>query len=247
MKRALFLTVVAGVFSQGCNGDDAATGISFDGGSTDATLADSSSPDSNLPAQDSSTDGGCPASWTIAPVTQPTIAVPDGGGGVLLHASGSGTQNYECTATAVDAGTPDAGEDAAADDAGVLDAAPTETYAWTFVGPQATLSDCNATLIGHHFASEAGASEPEWQTTDGTYVIGKKIDSLTIDGGNAIPWLLLEALSHGGGTGTLSEVSFVQRLNTTGGLAPSTACNSSNLGTVVMVPYTADYYFFGTP
>jgi hypothetical protein len=173
-----------------------------------------------------SSDGACPAAWLIAPAVDASIAVPDGGGGVLLHAAGAGTQNYTCDAVPMDGGTT--------------------TYAWTFVGPQADLNDCHATLIGHHFASDGGATAPEWQTLDGTYVIGHKLDAFIPDGGaDSVPWLLLHATAHGG-TGTLASADYIQRLNTDGGIAPeASSCTVSATGTTVKVPYSADYFFFG--
>jgi hypothetical protein len=169
--------------------------------------------------------GGCPASWLVAPTVDPVLEVPDGGGGVLLHATGTGTQNYTCSQVMADGGS---------------------IYAWVFVGPQADLADCSMTKIGQHFASDGGPGAPEWMTlSDGTYVIGKKMGSETPDGGSsAIPWLLLDAVGHGG-TGTLSHADYIQRLHTTGGLAPTSTCDSTNVGMTEMVPYTADYYFYG--
>ncbi len=205
---------------------------------------DTSTPADGTAASDDASDGAsdaavlsdaaCPTSWTIAPDTVPLIAVPDGGGGVLLHATGAGTQDYTCTASAVDGGGGDGG------DAGLA-------YAWVFVGPEAVLSDCNTAPIGHHFASEAGASQPEWMTTsDDSYVIAKKVNAgYTPDGGTAIPWLLLQALSTSD-AGTLGQVTYVQRLNTTAGLSPpNSTCDDTTVGTTQKVGYTADYYFFG--
>jgi hypothetical protein len=65
---------------------------------------------------------------------------------------------------------------------------------------------------------------------------------------DAIPWLLLpEAGVQEGPTGgkTLSATTFIQRLNTHGGVAPSRGCSSPmNVGARVFVPYTADYFFY---
>jgi Protein of unknown function (DUF3455) len=168
-------------------------------------------------------DGSCPAAWFEAPEVDPSIALPDGGGGVLIHAGGDGTQNYVCEALANDAG-----------------------YAWTLVTPEAKLSDCHGAVIGHHFASEAGAGFPEWQSTDGTYVVGiKHVPTFTPDGGSgSIPWLLLTGVGAGG-TGTLSKTDYIQRLNTDGGNAPATGCDGTKVGAAVNVPYTAEYYFYG--
>ena len=43
----------------------------------------------------------------------------------------------------------------------------------------------------------------------------------------------------------LSKTTFIQRLNTTGGVAPADGCSTSaDVGKQVLVPYTADYYFY---
>jgi uncharacterized protein DUF3455 len=60
----------------------------------------------------------------------------------------------------------------------------------------------------------------------------------------AIPCLLLQSIGNQEGPtggGLLAKVTFVQRLNTKGGAAPTTACS---VGQTQLQPYTADYYFF---
>ncbi|PYR41378.1 MAG: hypothetical protein DMF95_31190 [Acidobacteria bacterium] len=43
----------------------------------------------------------------------------------------------------------------------------------------------------------------------------------------------------------LTEATFVQRLNTAGGVAPSTGCSGpTDVGNEAFVPYTADYFFY---
>jgi Protein of unknown function (DUF3455) len=222
---------------QGCSADNT-TGGAPDGSSADAVVAETGAMDSGIEASadDASSDalgeaamadagdGGCPASWMTGPAVDPSIAVPSDGGSVLLHASATGTQDYTCTQS----------------DAG---------FSWAFVGPEAELHDCNAAVIGHHFASDAGPSAPEWQTTDGTYVIGKRAAPPFVPDGGAmsVPWLLLQATAHGG-TAALSRAGYIQRLNTDGGVAPSTTCDQTVAGGALAsqkVPYSADYYFFG--
>lgn len=113
-------------------------------------------------------------------------------------------------------------------------------YRWDFVAPQAELFDGNGKLIGSHFGG------PTWQAKDGSRVIGQRVDGVTVDP-TAIPWLLLSAKSTAAGfdgdrfTGT----SFIQRIATTGGLAPASAeCNESTAGSTDEVAYTADYAFW---
>ena len=203
--------------SDGSNAEDAANGSdgSLDSGSI--TQDSGEVTDSATVPDGSADDASCPATWWNAPTVDPSIAVPTDGGIVILHAAGAGTQNYACMTT--DAGT-----------------------VWTLTGPSAVLSDCHGMLVGHHFASEAGANYPEWQTTDGTYVIGDKIGHFTPDGGaESVPWLLLQEVSTGG-SGTLSQTAYVQRLFTDGGVAPGPGCDA---GDTLQVPYGADYYFYG--
>jgi hypothetical protein len=57
----------------------------------------------------------------------------------------------------------------------------------------------------------------------------------------ASPWLLLETVSTTG-PGIFSSVTYIQRLNTSGGLAP--AGPGSAIGELVQVPYTAEYFFY---
>lgn len=211
--------------TQGGGGDSSAQDSSSnDTGSNDSSTSDSSTNDSSSNdsgadvEQGDASDGGCTGVWLVAPTVPASLEVPADGGGVLLHAAGAGTQNYACTAGS---------------DGGV---------SWVFVGPQADLSDCNGNVIGHHYASDGGASAPEWITVDGTYVIAHKVAAYTPDGGAAsVPWLLLQAVDHGG-TGTLSQVAYVQRLDTDGGIAPAAGCDA---GDMAQVPYTADYWFYG--
>jgi hypothetical protein len=60
----------------------------------------------------------------------------------------------------------------------------------------------------------------------------------------ALPWLLVKVVgAQEGPTGgdKLSETTFIHRLNTVGGVAPSTGCT---FGAMALVPYTAEYFFY---
>jgi hypothetical protein len=107
--------------------------------------------------------------------------------------------------------------------------------AWKLKAPDATFHGDHG-LSGKHYAG------PTWESaSDGSKVVGRKIAEHPA-GTDAIPWLLLEAASHEG-QGVLSSVTYVQRLNTTGGKAP--AAVGAKAGDEARVPYTADYVFFG--
>ena len=108
--------------------------------------------------------------------------------------------------------------------------------AWSFVAPRANLFDDHGKLIITHFAG------PTWQANDGSMVVGHAEASVTVDR-TAIPWVRLSAASTT--PGRLGNTTNIQRIATTGGLAPSAAdCNATTAGTVAEVPYTADYYFW---
>jgi hypothetical protein len=108
--------------------------------------------------------------------------------------------------------------------------------AWSFVAPRADLFDDHGKLIITHFAG------PTWQTKDGSMVVGHAEASVSVDQ-TAIPWVRLSAASTT--PGRLGNTTNIQRIATTGGVAPPAAdCNATTAGTVAEVPYTADYYFW---
>jgi hypothetical protein len=113
-------------------------------------------------------------------------------------------------------------------------------FAWGPAVPRADLYSDNGHLVATHFGG------PTWQATDGSKVVGQRVDGVTVDPG-AIPWLLLSAASTTAGPdGTrFVETTFIQRIATTGGLTPpAKECNARTVGTDNEVPYTADYYFW---
>ena len=80
---------------------------------------------------------------------------------------------------------------------------------------------------------------------DGSFVVGHNAVPHPVAG--TIPWLRLQAKSTGAGPfgDKLTETTYIQRINTTGGVAPDAAtCNATTAGTQVEVPYTADYLFY---
>ena len=45
--------------------------------------------------------------------------------------------------------------------------------------------------------------------------------------------------------GAMQGVTYIQRLNTRGGVAPAAACAAANIGAKQQVAYQADYVFYG--
>jgi hypothetical protein len=164
----------------------------------------------------------------------PDLVVPDGH---VLFATGYavGTQNYMCLPAA---------------SGGV---------AWKFFAPQATLY---VTVLGvqaqlaTHFLSanpdEDGLARPTWQHSIDSSKVWGKVYKISTDPNyvepGAIPWLLLERAGKETGPdggSFMTQTAYIQRINTSGGVAPATGCSQAgNIGALALVPYTTDYYFY---
>jgi hypothetical protein len=113
-------------------------------------------------------------------------------------------------------------------------------YAWSPATPRAVLYDDSGTAIVRHFGG------PSWQAKDGSTVVARRVDGVTVDP-TAIQWLLLEATSSTPGPDgdRLAGTTHIQRIATTGGLTPPAAdCHALTVGAVRAIPYTADYLFW---
>ena len=167
--------------------------------------------------------------------------VPDGigvkaGNEVFLLGRAVGTQNYVCSPC--DPAKPNC-------PLGV---------AFTLFTSQATLFNDHEEQLTTHFFSpnpvEHGIIRATWQDSrDTSTVWASMVKSATVRT-DSIAWLLLNVKDTGtqaGPTGgdRLTKTTFIQRLNTFRGLAPSTGCLSSlDLGHQEFVPYKADYFFY---
>jgi hypothetical protein len=112
-------------------------------------------------------------------------------------------------------------------------------YAWSLVAPRANLYDDRGKLIITHFAG------PKWKARDGSTVLGARVDGVPAAG--TIPWLLLSATpaTNDPEADRLTGTKFIQRVNTTGGVAPAAStCTADTAGAVEEIDYTADYYFW---
>ncbi|MFN0169182.1 MAG: DUF3455 domain-containing protein [Bryobacteraceae bacterium] len=147
------------------------------------------------------------------------------------------------------------------------------TASWTVKNarPEATLFQrffgLDFQIVTHFLSPDASPNEAApnplpfgsatWQSSlDSSKVWAQVLNSNSIPAGShascpntaAIACLLLQSIGSqpgpSGGT-ILSKTTFIQRLNTSGGLAPADGCSTStDVGNQVLVPYTADYYFF---
>jgi len=104
--------------------------------------------------------------------------------------------------------------------------------AWAFREPIATLL-LDGKTVGRHYAG------PNWEHIDSSAVVGKAVGNAPGATPNDIPWLKLTVTS-GRGTGILSGVTTVQRINTDGGKLEG-ACDKA--GAYRNTSYSADYVF----
>jgi hypothetical protein len=204
-----------GATDAGTGTDTGATGGRGAGG-TDASATDSGG------AIDGGADGG--VGWLTPPAMPPVLVAP-ARATVKIHVHAEGAQIYTCTSTGSDAGAD------ASSDGGVAGAA------WVLKAPDAKLYDAGGVQVGTHGAG------PSWTYGDGSVVNGVKVAELPSPLSDAISWLLLRASSTSG-TGVFSDISYVQRLSTSGGKAPATGCDPTTVGTEIRVAYTAEYYFY---
>ena len=180
------------------------------------------------------------------PPTPPAITPPSGNTAYLVgHATG--TQGYVCLPLGSGA-------------------------SWTVDAsrPQATLfttfGSFSQQILTHFLSPDTNPNQfapsplpfgsPTWQSSfDSSVIWGNKLASITAGSDpscpstGAIPCLLLQVIGSQNGPsypfGILTNATYVQRLNTTGGSAPTTGCAvSTDVGGQVLVPYTADYYFY---
>jgi uncharacterized protein DUF3455 len=103
---------------------------------------------------------------------------------------------------------------------------------WAFREPIATLL-ADGKTVGRHYAG------PSWEHADGSAVVGKAAGNAPGATPNDIPWLKLDVASRRG-SGVLTGVTTVQRINTQGGKLEG-ACETA--GTFKSAPYSADYVF----
>ncbi len=164
------------------------------------------------------------------PPVPANIQVPPGNE-AFLEGHGVGTQNYICLPSGAG-------------------------FAWTLFTPQATLFNDHVRQVTTHFFSpnpfENGTIRATWEHSRDTSTVWGLVVQPSSDPNfvapGAIPWLLVQrAGAQDGPTGgdTLTDTTYIQRLNTFGGNAPSTGCAQlADVGKKAFVPYTADYFFY---
>jgi hypothetical protein len=194
--------------------------------------------------------GAHAAAQTVTPPTTPTAITPPEGNSAFLVGHAFGSQGYVCLPASA-GGT-----------SWTINPARPEATLFTDIFGQPFQ------IITHFLSIDANPNDnapnpvslggnATWQSSlDSSKVwavVFTKLGGGSIPAGSddascpntgAIPCLLLQSIGNQKGpTGgrLLANVTFIQRLNTRGGAAPTTVCTA---GQTQLVSYTADYYFY---
>jgi hypothetical protein len=123
----------------------------------------------------------------------------------------------------------------------------------SFVGIGKQVYDCNsggmftfrepvAGLLSRGVQAAIHGKGPFWASFDGSHVDGSgAVPAASPDPSKNIPWLRLVGTSTPNTTGVFSNVTFIQRIDTRGGVTPAGPCIAPK---TVAVDYTANYVFW---
>jgi hypothetical protein len=102
--------------------------------------------------------------------------------------------------------------------------------------PVATLEDARGRAVGIH------GKGPFWAGFDGSKVVGTAIKAVPSPAGPAnVTWVKLSGASELNAPGLFGNVSFVQRIDSKGGAAPTAGCTP---GSTKAVDYSTNYVFW---
>ena len=182
----------------------------------------------------------------VTPPPTPTAITPPAGNSAFLVGHAFGTQGYNCLPTST-GGTSWT----------INPARPEATLFATFFGQPVQIithfASINANPNGKLLPVSLGGNatwqssfdtSKVWAAVLGPHSIVAGTDAASCPNTGSIPCLLLESIGNQNGpTGgkLLAQTTFVQRLNTNGGSAPTIACS---VGQTQLQPYTADYFFY---
>ena len=112
-----------------------------------------------------------------------------------------------------------------------------DQFEWAFVGPDARLNDRSCKHIGKYHGPPA-----TWESMDGSKLTATQI-AVAPNGSGNIPSQLVKG-NPAMGSGAMTGVTYIQRVNTLGGVAPASPCAAGNAGAKQVVKYQAEYIFY---
>ncbi|OOG39086.1 DUF3455 domain-containing protein [Polaromonas sp. A23] len=143
-----------------------------------------------------------------------TVQVP-AGNKVAMETVGMGDITYQCNAKKDMAGQ----------------------FEWVFVGPDAKLMDRGGKQVGKYYGPPA-----TWEAMDGSKLTAVQL-AVAPNMPGSIPLQLVKG-NPAMGSGAMQGVTYIQRVNTQGGVAPAAPCTVANLSAKQVVKYQADYIFY---
>lgn len=143
-----------------------------------------------------------------------SVQVP-AGNKVALETIGVGEITYQCSAKKDMAGQ----------------------FEWVFVGPDAVLLDRSGKQVGKYYGPPA-----TWEATDGSKLTAVQL-AVAPGRAGSIPLQLVKG-NPATGAGAMQGVTYIQRVNTQGGVAPPAPCSAANLSAKQVVKYQSDYIFY---
>lgn len=178
---------------------------------------------------------------TTTPPVPDNIQVP-AGNKLFLVGHAVGTQNYICVPSGTGVKfvlfTPEAT---------LFDEEGGQLMTHYF-GPNPEEANMDPRVISDHIIRAAWQDSKDSSTVWGQVKPGNSSGDPAYVEPGAIPWLLVTIVGRQDGPAggdRLSGTTFIQRLNTHGGSAPSTGCSAlEDIGRTAFVPYTTDYYFY---
>jgi Protein of unknown function (DUF3455) len=161
---------------------------------------------------------GCatpPAAPVFSQIGLPDAVQVPSGHRVALETVGVGSITYECREKANMVGA----------------------FEWVFVGPTAVLNSRGGASVGKYYGPPA-----TWEHGDGSKLTGAQVAVAPAAAGS-IPLQLVKA-NVAMGAGAMTGTTYVQRVATRGGVAPTAVCAVENKGRKEVVKYQADYIFW---
>jgi hypothetical protein len=158
-----------------------------------------------------------PTMPTYSQAALPAAVQVPAGNRVALETVGVGEITYQCSAKKDMAGQ----------------------FEWVFVGPDAKLNDRSGKQVGKYYGPPA-----TWEALDGSKLTAVQVAVAPNTGmAGSIPLQLVKG-NPAMGSGAMQGVSYIQRVDTRGGVAPALPCAANNLNAKQIVQYQADYIFY---
>ena len=190
------------------------------------------------------------ATLKISSPATPTIITPPEGNSAFLLGRATGTQGYVCLPTAnggaswtVNGARPEATLFT------TIFGKPVEIITH-FLSPNTKPFDSTPRPIpfGNATWQSSIDSSMVWAAVPNANILPAGPENASCPNSGSIACLLLQAVGNQegpAGGSFMTQVTFIQRLNTNGGSAPAEGCSETkDVGKQALVPYTADYYFF---